>query len=303
MAVPGDHSRVHQLRVSPKTVRVVAASALVLFIVLAAFTTGFFIKESQRLRAERLAKENALLTEQVATIQGRLESIDGLMTELSRRDRQYRLIAGLKPIDEDVQLAGIGGPGTATLQSNQLWRLDPELGQLTFSTQSSLNALIRRARMLSSSWERATDSLTATYDRWTKLPTIQPADGYVSSGFSQSRWHPILHTARPHEGIDIAAQIGTPIVAAAAGRVTEAGWSGQFGNMVEIRHGHGLVTRYAHASDIFVEEGEWVERGDKIAEIGETGLAAGPHLHYEILRYGRPVNPSEYILNEYVIPD
>lgn len=293
------------MRVSRETVRAAVGGAVILLLILSALAIGFFVKEAHRLRAERLARENALLTREVEDIQGRLASFEGLMDELADRDRQYRLVAGLEPLDREVQLAGIGGPGMETLQSNPLWQVDAGLGELTHATAYELNELIRRARLLASSWGHATDSLTLQHDRWTKTPSIQPTSGYISSVFSHRRWHPILQQARPHEGIDISAPGGTPIMAAATGRVVFAGWRGQYGRMVEIDHGYGVVTRYAHASEIEegIRRGVRVERGQKIAEVGETGLAAGPHLHYEVLVDDRPVDPRDYIVSAEAIPD
>jgi murein DD-endopeptidase MepM/ murein hydrolase activator NlpD len=114
------------------------------------------------------------------------------------------------------------------------------------------------------------------------------------------RSHPILHVARPHEGIDITAPAGTPIEAPGAGVVVKAGWEGGYGNTVELDHGYGIVTRYAHASRLAVRKGQRVERGDVIAYVGRTGLAVGPHLHYEVHVNGRPVNPLRYILPDVI---
>lgn len=135
------------------------------------------------------------------------------------------------------------------------------------------------------------------------MPSILPASGYVSSGFSGSRWHPILDRPRPHNGLDIVAPYGSPVVASARGRVRRAGDANEFGLMVEIDHGHGLVTRYAHLSRILVRRGQLVDRADPVGRIGRSGLAAGPHLHYEVLVNGRAANPRRYILDLNVVPD
>jgi murein DD-endopeptidase MepM/ murein hydrolase activator NlpD len=128
------------------------------------------------------------------------------------------------------------------------------------------------------------------------MPTILPVDGRLTGGFSQSRRHPVTGRRRPHEGLDVAARSGTPIVATAAGRVSVAGRRGAYGLLVELDHGRGLRTRYAHASRIHVRPGQRVERGDTIARVGSTGLSTGPHVHYEVLKDGRPVNPADFLL-------
>ena len=122
----------------------------------------------------------------------------------------------------------------------------------------------------------------------TKL--IQPVAGRIVSRFGQ-RFHPILKITRLHAGVDFGAGTGTPIVAAASGTVAYSGTMRGYGNVVVLDHGGGLSTLYAHCSVLLVHEGESVEQGKVIAQVGATGLATGPHLHFEVRRSGTPVNP------------
>ena len=117
-----------------------------------------------------------------------------------------------------------------------------------------------------------------------------PVNGRVTSGFG-SRFHPILGYVRMHAGLDLAAAYGSPIVAAADGRVVAAGWSGGYGNLVRIAHAGGIQTMYGHMSRIVAASGTVVHQGQLIGFVGSTGLSTGPHLHYEVLKGGRPVNP------------
>ena len=117
-----------------------------------------------------------------------------------------------------------------------------------------------------------------------------PVHGRMTSGFGE-RFHPILGYVRFHDGVDLAAALGTPIVAAADGRVIGAGWRGGYGEQVEIVHEGGLETRYGHMSRIAAHAGEIVRKGEVIGYVGSTGLSTGPHLHFEVTRNGRPVNP------------
>ena len=116
----------------------------------------------------------------------------------------------------------------------------------------------------------------------------------ISSVFSRSRYHPLLKTTRPHYGIDYAAASGTPVHAVGDGTVVRAGRAGGYGNLVEIRHKHGYSTRYGHLRAFArgVHAGARVKQGDLIGYVGMTGLATGPHLHYEFREDGRPVNPN-----------
>ena len=118
-----------------------------------------------------------------------------------------------------------------------------------------------------------------------------PVHGRVTSNFG-SRFHPILGYRRFHAGLDLAAAAGTPIVAAADGKVISAGWAGGYGRAVAIVHASGIETKYGHMSRIAAYAGEVVRRGDLIGYVGSTGLSTGPHLHFEVLKNGRPVNPQ-----------
>ena len=123
---------------------------------------------------------------------------------------------------------------------------------------------------------------------------IRPVKGgWISSGFSLRRWQPILHVYRPHFGVDYAVVIGTPIHAAAAGRVIYEGWMRGYGNVIKIKHDDGYVTLYAHQKRFRhgVKRGEWVKQGQVIGYVGVTGLSTGPHLHFGVYRYGRAMNP------------
>ena len=114
----------------------------------------------------------------------------------------------------------------------------------------------------------------------------------VTSGFRLDRMHPILRRVLPHTGIDYAAGHGTPVRATADGSISFASLRGGYGNMVEVQHPNGYATRYAHLSRIAVRESQPVRQGDVIGYVGATGLATGPHLHYEVRRKGQPVDPA-----------
>ena len=117
-----------------------------------------------------------------------------------------------------------------------------------------------------------------------------PVSGRVTSGFGE-RFHPILGYARMHKGVDLAASYGAPIAAAAPGKVIAAGWAGGYGREVVIAHGGGVQTRYGHMSRLAAAVGQTVSQGQVIGYVGSSGLSTGPHVHYEVLKNGRPVNP------------
>lgn len=123
---------------------------------------------------------------------------------------------------------------------------------------------------------------------------IKPCRGRISSGFGY-RIHPIFRRRMLHAGVDIAARYGSLVYAARSGRVKFAGWLGGYGKLVVIDHRDGYETRYAHNSSILVRKGQWVRQGQPIARVGKSGVTTGTHLHFEIRRNGKPVNPLRYL--------
>lgn len=251
-------------------------------------------------RTSRLQDENVKLSREIGELHGRLSSLSDTLTQISQRNDKIRILANLDPIDPSVQAAGIGGP---TLAPRPGLPGDGPAMRKTQEIRVDLNALIRRADLLASSFEEAKDSLASHSQRLAATPSIMPTQGWLTSAFSSMREHPILHIARPHEGIDVTAPMGSPIEAPAAGTVTDAGWESGYGNTVTIDHGYGVVTKFAHCSKLLVRTGQHVSRGTKIALVGNTGLATGPHLHYEVHVNGRPVDPLKYVLPDKVVTD
>ena len=134
------------------------------------------------------------------------------------------------------------------------------------------------------------------------LPTRQPvAEAHLGSPFGW-RIDPFTGRSALHTGMDFDAPAGSPILAAAGGVVVTQELHPQYGNMVEIDHGNGLVTRYAHASRVFVKQGDVVKRGQKIAAIGTTGRSTGPHLHFEVLVQGVPQDPHKFLTAGSTVP-
>ncbi len=147
----------------------------------------------------------------------------------------------------------------------------------------------------------AVKSLTKTWSEqlsWLNaLPTGVPMgkEYRVTSGFG-IRNDPFTGQLAMHEGLDFVAEHGSSIVSTAAGTVTRSAWDTSYGNVVEISHREGLTTRYAHLSKRLVQEGQKVERGEAIAQLGSTGRSTGPHLHYEVMRHDRVLNPMQVLL-------
>jgi murein DD-endopeptidase MepM/ murein hydrolase activator NlpD len=274
-----------------------AVGGIVVLLLIAGYVTVSHTTDLSR--AARIQQENASLAREIGELHGRLVTLADTLTRISQRDARIRVLANLEPIDPQVQAAGIGGPASSEIGLAVLTGVT----RRTADIRVDLGALIRRANLLASSFKEAADSLALHTARLAATPSIMPTQGWLSSAFSSMRVHPILHMARPHEGIDVSAPMGSPIEAPAAGVVTDAGWETGYGNTITIDHGFGIVTKFAHASKLLVKTGQRVARGQRIALVGNSGLATGPHLHYEVHVNGRPVDPLKYVLPEGVVTD
>jgi murein DD-endopeptidase MepM/ murein hydrolase activator NlpD len=292
---------IKQITVSRRTLRILAGTLAVFGLLVVALSSVLVFNGVSYFRAQSLARENALLTQELQTFQARVDNLEQTVGKLGVEDRRIRLLAGMDPTDEEILEVGIGGPGLATPEARDLWPMDSALSKSAFAVEYDLNALERRAQLLSESLSEASDSLMAHRDLLQSTPSILPAAGVLSSRFSQARFHPIHHQSLPHQGVDISAPRGTPILAAAKGTVTHAGWLAGLGYTVEIDHGYGYVTRYGHASRLLVRTGQKVTRGEVIAQVGSTGISTSPHLHYEVHVGGVAVNPLNYVIGN-VLP-
>jgi murein DD-endopeptidase MepM/ murein hydrolase activator NlpD len=289
-------SRIVEVSYSVLRIAASAATGLLILVLLAGYATVSHTTDLSR--TARLQQENEALAREIGELNGQLATLADTISQISQRDARIRVLANLEPIDPQVQAAGIGGPAAdlGLMGVTGMARRSAEI-------RIDLSALIRRANLLASSFREAADSLAYHTARLAATPSIMPTQGWLSSNFSSMRAHPILHTARPHEGIDVSAPMGSPIEAPAAGVVTDARWEAGYGNKIVIDHGFGIVTKFAHASKLLVRSGQRVSRGQRIALVGNSGLATGPHLHYEVHVKGRPVNPLKYVLPDGVVTD
>lgn len=287
---------VKQYTVTGGRLGILAGLGLVGALAVAALSILLLGEGGARIEAQRLRAGNEALTEELDTFRERVEGLEETLDRIASRDARYRTMAGLDPIDPEVMEVGVGGPGLPDPDDSPIREVGPEASEEAFALSYDLNALERRARLLAESLDEAHDSLRAHHELLESTPSILPTAGWLSSGFSPSRRHPIHNRPIPHEGLDVAARKGTPIFAAAKGRVVKAGWVPGYGLTVEIDHGYGYTTLYGHASELLVRRGQEVGRGDVIAQVGSTGISTGSHLHYEVRVNGTPQNPANFIL-------
>jgi len=240
-------------------------------------------------------REEALKTQQLVeahlkTMAVRLGELQAQVMRLDGLGEHLAKIAGLKqqelPSLRSGTIPGRGGAESSTLPSRTLsFREFSEL----------LERLTRQVDERSDQLGVLEALLVQTSANRKFLPSLAPiVDGWFSSNFGY-RIDPFTGSQSFHEGIDFPAEPGTPVVAAASGKVVTAGPHPQYGKMVEIDHGNGLVSRYAHTSLMFVHEGDFVVRGQRVAAVGSTGRSTGPHLHFEVRLNGVPQNPARFL--------
>lgn len=281
------------VRLSLRSLRVLAvgAGAAVALLTVGAVLSIYTLMNGEMHASEtaQLREANRIQQEQILQVSKRASALQQDLDSLRRAEDGLRAIVGAPPAeaDETVQegtISPTGGeqhaPTTADL-SEALEMIEQRLG----TRRSSIDLLAETMRReFPGAASYASDSAPHT------TPSIWPAAGFVSSPYGLR-----FDGTEFHQGIDIAADMGAPIVATADGVVTAAGWNGGYGNMVDVDHGGGIVTRYGHASALAVTVGQQVRRGEVIAYVGSTGRSTGPHVHYEVRVDGQPVNPAGYL--------
>lgn len=242
-----------------------------------------------------LMAENFKLQSSIDFVNKRLKDFDIKLQDLEKADDSlYRSILGLDPIPANFRQAGTGGT------SHEL-KLPSYSESLVTSSYNKIESLYSRLKVEKKSYDLLLDKARVNNDRLIRTPAIIPIANHsldrIGSGFGQ-RFHPILGFTRPHRGLDFHASTGTPVYAAAEGVIIKADFSTTFGNVVQINHGYGISTLYAHLHKIDAKVGQKVKRGELIGEVGNTGLSVGPHLHYEVHINGVEVNPVNYFFND-----
>jgi murein DD-endopeptidase MepM/ murein hydrolase activator NlpD len=229
---------------------------------------------------------------QLLNLSQKLVSLQKDVSRIRDFDSKLRVMINLEQ-ENTMSVSGRGGPGQES-SKGYLPIYRQEL--LARKMNEFLRQLAVEARMEEVRQQEVMQRLRANKDVLESTPSVWPAGGWVTSGFG---WRSSPFTARKefHKGLDISAPAGTPIYAPSRGVVSFIERDASYGLVVNLTHGTGLVTRYAHLQRVNVKQGQVVQRGEVIAFIGDSGRSTGPHLHYEVRIGGVPVNPMRYILN------
>jgi murein DD-endopeptidase MepM/ murein hydrolase activator NlpD len=269
------------------TAKILLAIFLVIIVSFPFITMSYISKSVQLAQTKH---ERSAQSAQIASLNKQVGEFQQQIQRLKEFDVKLRIIANLENAEETGPFLGVGGISPSTREPWQETETDLQ------RMKTELDHLCTEAEFREKSFQELYSFLEGKKKELSCTPAIWPARGWLTSRFGY-RIDPFTGLRQLHEGIDIANRIGTPIVAPADGVVARVFNNFGFGLMVVVNHGYGIVTRYAHLSKSYVKVGQRVKRGERIAAIGNTGRATGPHLHYEVRLNGVPLNPQKYILN------
>ncbi|RUT73267.1 M23 family metallopeptidase [Ancylomarina longa] len=283
-----------ELNIKTRIIKVLKhiASSSVLAIAMVVVLFYFFGSPKER----SLIRENQQILSQYNRLNSEFEQVESVLSDLEQRDDNiYRVIFEAEPIHSNIRKAGIGGVN----RYKNLENLDN--ADLVISTTKKLDGIIKSMYVQTKSYDDVEDMVKNKFKMLAAIPAIMPLAlkdyGRISAGFGW-RIHPIYKTRKFHDGMDFTCTIGTPIYAAGDGVVRFAHKQRGYGKKIEIDHGYGYKTVYAHLSVYNVKKGQRVKRGEVIGFSGNTGKSTGPHLHYEVRKNNKPVDPVNYYFND-----
>jgi murein DD-endopeptidase MepM/ murein hydrolase activator NlpD len=235
---------------------------------------------------DEIAQRDRFMRENLDAIAQRVGEMQAKVIQLEAMGERVSGLAGVKPDElkplKRTNAGGRGGP-YVPLPQPSLSQLQELVAGLDAVTDQNIDVFtLIESRLLQTRLQAL------------MIPNSAPVDGPVGSGFG-FRSDPFTGRAALHTGLDFPAEPGTPIHAAAGGLVLERGWHPEYGNVLEIDHGNGLSTRYAHCSQLLVAAGALVKRGEQVALVGNSGRSTGPHLHFEVLVDGVPQDPARFL--------
>ena len=282
LIIPEGSHQVRRFGVRSSVVKAVLAVSVVVALGLAGLITDYVMTNLDRNELQRLQVENLSQREELHRLVVKLEDLRQEMVVLAQNDAKVRVMAKLSAPKGD-SIAGVGGPARAD-------DVNREFNEI----QQRIDEVRRQIDLRRESQEEIQGILNDQRSLLAAKPSGWPVKGWLTSNFGMRR-DPFNGRRKIHEGLDIAARTGTPVIATADGIVSSVKTEAGYGKMVTIDHGYGYLTLYGHNSKYNVKVGQRVRRGDRIASVGNTGRSTGSHVHYEIRLNGVPVNPNKYL--------
>lgn len=240
-----------------------------------------------------LKTENNLLKNQLEAMVSKYKDLNDKISQLEKSNSDLRTAVDLPPVSKDELKMGVGGG----YFDNSIDFMGHSAGNELDKAVSLVDEMSRKLNFEKNQYLEISKKLKENTKLSWAIPAIRPCTGIISDGFGM-RMHPILHIRRMHDGVDFVTDVGTPVHATGNGVIAFTGRKNGYGLEVEIDHGFGYRTIYAHLSKIIGKKGEKVKRGEIIAKTGDSGLSTGPHLHYEVEHDGVKVNPADYFFDD-----
>ena len=246
---------------------------------------------------EEAAKENQSLRQEITSFNKDLNLILEVLGDIQLRDDNiYRAIFETDPYPDHKRQLGTGGNSMKYKKYENM-----EYGDLVIEISKKIELIEKKLASQSKSFDQVFDLTKEKQKMIKSIPSIQPVSNRdlkrIASGFGL-RMHPIYKILKMHKGMDFTAPIGTEIYATGDGIVERVGWVGGYGKTIMINHGFGYKTRYAHCSKYKCRKGQKVKRGDLIGFVRNTGQSTGPHLHYEVFKNKKQINPVNFFFND-----
>ena len=295
LLIPNNKSSIKEFKIPRFLIYSVIFIVLALVASLSFYSFGYYNKVVDHVKLKSLEEENLALINRLNEINRDILALKQTITSLNKEDDMLRILADLPQIHEDIRRVGVGGPEFRDVKLME--KLSSRTMALTKKTVIDIDQLLREARLQEASFQEIGKKLRAEKDKISRIPTIQPTYGYITAGYGYRR-HPFTGRREFHRGIDIANRVGTPVYSSADGVVKHIGYQRAYGKIIIVDHGYGYQTRYAHLHQILIRKGQKVKRHDMIAKMGSSGRSTGPHLHYEVLKGGKWVNPYLHFYSE-----
>ncbi len=273
---------------------------LIMCVLLTGTSTYILIKVYRSYKISHLNRQNAILISQLSSMESKVESIRDQLKQLENFDNDLRMLTGLPKVDEDVRDVGVGG-SSVNFKGLGLEDLPVPLNNQVTSLNVDLAQLEREIDLEYSSFNEIQTILEENKRKARATPTIRPVEtGWLQSPFGK-RIDPFEDIEKEHYGMDIASTKGSIVRAPADGVVKvvrDNDFKYGYGKYLIIDHGDGLETLFGHLSTVKVKKNQKVKRRDPIGEVGRSGRATGYHLHYEVKRNGKAVNPRYFFLDQ-----